>query len=145
MYAQVDHEGNQFLLLDEIIDHHCDENAIRLDHKYVKSQSGQRLKKTTEGWYLKVLWKEGSTTWETLRDLKESNPIEVAEYAVANDLSEEPAFAWWVPFTLKKRDKIVASIRTRAKHRKKDFKFGIELPRTIQRALQIDKETGMTF
>jgi hypothetical protein len=38
----------------------------------------------TKGWYLKVRWKEGSTTWEMLRDLKESNPVEVAEYAVTN-------------------------------------------------------------
>jgi hypothetical protein len=31
------------------------------------------------------------------------------------------------------------------KHHKKDFKFGIELPRSIQTALEIDKETGTTF
>jgi hypothetical protein len=145
MYAQVDHEGNQFLLLDEIIDHRSDEHAVQIDAKYVDTPSGQRLKKTTDGWYLKVQWKEGTTSWETLRDLKESNPIEVAEYAVGHNLCEEPAFAWWVPFTLRKRNKIVASIKTRAKHRKKDYKFGIELPRTIKRALEKDKETGTTF
>jgi hypothetical protein len=91
----------------------------------VGTPSGQRLKKTTDGWYLKVCWKEGSTTWETLRDLKESSPIEVAEYAMANDLCEQPAFAWWVPFTLKKRDRIVANIKTRAKHHKKDYNLGL--------------------
>jgi hypothetical protein len=31
-----------------------------------------------------------------LKDLKESNPVEVAEYAVANKIDDEPAFAWWV-------------------------------------------------
>ncbi len=77
--------------------------------------------------------------------MKESNPIEVAEYALAHNLCEEAAFAWWIPFTLRKRDKIVASIQTRMKHRKKDYKFGIELPRTIKRALEIDRETGTTF
>jgi hypothetical protein len=30
MYAQVDHEGNQFLLLEEIINHHADEKAITM-------------------------------------------------------------------------------------------------------------------
>ncbi len=145
MYAQVDHEGNQFLLLAEIVNHRTDQNAVTMEDKYVETPSGRRLRKTTNGWYLKVRWKEGTTTWETLRDLKESNPIEVAEYAVANDLCDQLAFAWLVPFTLKKRDRIVASIRTRAKHRKKDYKFGIELPRTIKRALEIDKETNTTF
>jgi hypothetical protein len=66
MYAQVDHEGNQFLLLDEIIDHCCDEQAITMKNKYVDSPGGQHFMKTTQGWYLKVQWKEGSTTWETL-------------------------------------------------------------------------------
>ena len=29
--------------------------------------------------------------------MKESNPIEVAEYAISNKLVHEPDFAWWVP------------------------------------------------
>jgi len=33
----------------------------------------------------------------------------------------------------------------KGKHHKKDYKFGIELPRTIKRALEIDKETNTTF
>jgi hypothetical protein len=30
------------------------------------------------------------------KDLKASNLIEVAEYAVTNRIVEEPAFRWWV-------------------------------------------------
>lgn len=56
------------------------------------------------------------STWKTLWDLKESNSIEVAKHVIVNDLCKEPAFAWWVPFTLKKRHKIVASIQTREKN-----------------------------
>ena len=48
-----------------------------------------------------------------LADLKESNPIELAEYAIANGLEKEPAFAWWIPFTLKKRERIVAAVNSR--------------------------------
>jgi hypothetical protein len=34
---------------------------------------------------------EGSTTsWLSLKDLKESNPVDVADYAVANKLGLEP-------------------------------------------------------
>ena len=44
--------------------------------------------------------KDGSISWENLKDLKASKPVEeVAEYAVANRLVEEPAFKWWVPHT----------------------------------------------
>jgi hypothetical protein len=66
MYAQVDHEGNQFPLLDEIIDHHSNEKAVQIKDKFANSPSGRRLKKTKDGWYLKVQWKNGITSWETL-------------------------------------------------------------------------------
>lgn len=120
VYSQVDHEGNQFLLL-EIIDHHCNEKVITIQNEYVNLPGGQCLKKSTEGWQLKVQWKEGMTTWETLWDLKESNPIEIAEHVIVNDLCKEPAFAWWVPFTLKKRHKIVASIQSREKNERRSL------------------------
>jgi hypothetical protein len=35
----------------------------------------------------------------------------VAEYAIANKIHEDPAFAWWVPFTLKKRNRILQKSR----------------------------------
>ena len=33
------------------------------------------LKKTTKEWYICCNWKDGTSTWERLADLKESNPI----------------------------------------------------------------------
>jgi hypothetical protein len=55
----------------------------------------------TRGWFLLVQWRDGSVVWwENLKDLKASNPVEVAEYAVVNQLVKEPAFKWWVPHML---------------------------------------------
>jgi hypothetical protein len=45
--------------------------------------------------------------------LKESNPVEVAEYAVANKIAEEAAFSWWVKNTLRKREQILAKVKSR--------------------------------
>ena len=42
----------------------------------------------------------GLTSWITLKSLKETNPVEVAEYAVDNKIDEEPAFDWWVHHVL---------------------------------------------
>ena len=140
MYAQVDEDGNQFLMFDEIMDHKCDKDAMR----YEEAQQLNYTPKTTSGWWLQVRWKDGSTSWEKLCDLKESNPIEVAEYAAANQIINMPAFKWWAHYTLKKRSRVIASIKSR-KNKKKNHKFGIELPRTVTRALEIDKETGTTF
>ena len=35
--------------------------------------------------------------------MKESYPVEVAEYARARGIDKEPAFEWWVSHTMKKR------------------------------------------
>ena len=42
-----------------------------------------------------VEWKDCSSLWVPLHELKILHPIEVAEYSVANKIVEKPAFAWW--------------------------------------------------
>ena len=50
-----------------------------------------------------------------MNDVKESYHIELVEYATANDISGELAFAWWMPFTLRKRDRIISAVKQRVK------------------------------
>jgi hypothetical protein len=83
MYAQVDVEGNKFTLLHKIIGHRKDDTALTINDMYVEGTNNPSIKKSTKGWYLQILWKDGCTSWEPLRNLKASNPIEVAEYAPA--------------------------------------------------------------
>ena len=54
----------------------------------------------TKGWKFEVEWKDGTSSWIPLKILKESNPIEVAEYAVSRGIEKEPAFNLWVNHTL---------------------------------------------
>ena len=44
-----------------------------------------------------VEWRDGSSDWVSLKDLKDSYPVELAVYAKENSLEDEPAFVWWVP------------------------------------------------
>ena len=37
-------------------------------------------------------WKDRSGSWVPLEDLKESHPVEVAEFARARGINDEPAF-----------------------------------------------------
>ena len=91
MFAQINSEGNQYLLFQEITDHKRDNSAIPISDGKISSANGQSKPKiTTRGWFLLVQWRDGSTSWEKLKDLKASNPVEVAEYAVVNRLIEEP-------------------------------------------------------
>jgi methionine synthase II (cobalamin-independent) len=80
---------------------------------------GRRCRrKTTKGWKLAVKWKDGSCSLEDLKDLKETVRNQVAEYAVAKGIADEPAFAWWVPYFLKKRDNIISKLKTRLARKK---------------------------
>ena len=89
MYAQCNVDGNQFQLMDCIVDHRKDHTAIQAGIQYFIMRGHKQQKRTTRGWYPCVKWKDKSTSWERLSDLKESYPVEVAEYAAAFDLQEE--------------------------------------------------------
>ena len=144
MYAQVDSNGHTQLLLDSILDYHMDDDAVPMSQKYVTTKSGQkRLRKTTQGWKLLVLWKDGSEQWVPLKLLKEVHPVEVAEFAKARDIHEFPAFAYWVPYVLRKRDNIIASVTSRIK--RTTHKYGIEVPTSIEHAKKIDSINGNRY
>jgi hypothetical protein len=85
----------------------------------------------------------GSTSWERLADVKKSNPIEVAEHSVARGIESKPAFAWWVNFTLKKRDQIISAVKKRVI--KKTHKFGMRVPNDVGEAHVLDKASGNTL
>ena len=144
IFSQIDENGRQFQILREIVEHQKDASAITIDNGYVTSRSGNRhLKKTTRGWKLLVEWMDGSVSWIPLKDLKASNPVQLAEYAIANNIDNEPAFKWWVHHTIKVRDRIIGKVQTR--YWRTTHKFGIRLPKTVEEAYRIDEETGTTF
>jgi hypothetical protein len=141
LMAQVDSEGHRELLMDEIIGHRTDGNEVQEPDAFVESKNGvKRRVHTTVGWEINILWRDGTTTWSKLKDVKESYPVQVAEYTVANDISHLPAFQWWVPYTLKKRDRIIA--KTKTSYWQKTHKYGLEVPKNYQDCVRIDVENG---
>jgi hypothetical protein len=68
MYSQCDAEGNQFLLLEAIVDHRKDGHAVDKADMWVQVGSNRHVRKTTKGWHLCVQWKDGSTSWAKLAD-----------------------------------------------------------------------------
>ena len=145
MLTQVDSDGFTLTMMDGIIDHKMDTDvAISKDNKYVVTRRGQkRVRKTTCGWKLLVHWKDGSESWIHLKDLKESHPVELAEYAKTRDIADEAAFAWWVPYTMRKRDIILSAIKSRL--RKTTHKYDIEIPTSVQHAEEIYARNGNHF
>ena len=144
LFSQVDDEGNRFVMLDSIVDHRVNGEELQKDHAFIiSSNGGKRRKETTTGWEILLQWKDGSTTWETLKDVKECYPVQLAEYSHHRTISEEPAFAWWVPHVLKKRNRIISKVKS--KYWTRTHKFGIRIPKTVEEAKRLDRENGDTL
>jgi hypothetical protein len=144
IYSQVDNDGRRSFIFDSIIDYSRDAKyAVKKADKYIIVNGRKSCRRTTAGWKLLVLMKDGSEQWVPLKDLKESNPVNVAEFAMARNLVEEPAFGWWVPYTLRKKDNIIAAIKSRMKV--STHKYGIEVPRSMAHAKKLDEMNKNTL
>ena len=67
----------------------------------------------------------------------------MAEYATASGIAEHPAFAWWVPYVLRKRNVIASAVNSRIC--KCSHKYGIKVPCSVKEALDFDCKNGNTF
>ena len=113
-HVNCDSEGYYSSMMVCILYHKRDGSALRMNEKYMKCKNGQmKLRQTTVGWSFLVIMKDGTESWTPLRVLKESNHVDIAEYVLARKINNEPAFAWWVPYTLRKQYFIVSSIDSR--------------------------------
>ena len=144
IYAKCNPDGSTTALLEEITDHKRDDTALTMASGFDPGPNGTRVpKKTTKGWHLLARFKNGAEEWISLKAFKEASPVEVAEYALRNQLIEEPAFKWWAPHVLKKRKRILSAMKRR--YFRTHTKFGIELPKTVERAWRLTKRLGPPF
>ena len=145
MLTQVDLDGFSLALMEGIIDYKCDDSiAIPKADKYITTGRGQRrLRKTTAGWKLLVKWKDQSESWVKLSELKESHPVETAEFAKSRGIDDESAFVWWVPHMLRKRNAIISAMKMRL--RKTTHKYGIKIPTSVDHAMEVDTKNGNTM
>ena len=128
IYSQFDENGEEWFTFKDIIAH---EQRAR----------GGRGK--TRGWFLQIEWVNGEVTWETLTSLKDSNPYEVAKYAKDNNLLNEKAFSYWARHILRKRSASIRAARRRKLNNK--YKYGVEVPKDVKHALELDRKNGNTF
>jgi hypothetical protein len=104
MYSQINDEGYTYQLMDKIINHQKEGTALSKEDK---------APMTMKGWKLLVQWKDKTTLWIPLKVFKESNPVESAEYAVANQILDKPAFAsWWTHKVLQRQDPIIKKVKS---------------------------------
>ena len=134
MYAQCDRNGNKYFLWEVIIDHRKNDSALSAEDQKVVVEGQETIIKLIAGWDICCGWKDGSTLWEKLSNLKESHPIQVAEYAIAQEHVQ--AFNWWVHHVLKTRECLISQ---------KYPQFGLELCKMVKEAVAFDKKNKTTL
>ncbi len=105
IYNQVNGDVYDNTLFDSIIGHEYEPltagNSITNDNL---------VSKCTEGWKICLQLKDGSSSRHLMIDLKNSFPVQLADYALCYMLQAEAGFSWQVKHTLKKRECIISSI-----------------------------------
>ena len=95
---------------------------------FIMTRTGtKRCRETTKGFEVLVQWKDGRTTWVTLKDMKNSYPV----------------FAWWIWHLLEKCNRIIGNLKS--KHWVQMHKFGVKTPKSVQEAKAFDREKGNTL
>ena len=87
--------------------------------------------------------KDVSVDWVHIKYLNQSKPVDLAEYVMANEISDKPDLNWWVKDTLRHRDRIIPKIKY--KYWRTSHKFGIRVPKTVKEAYDIDRQSGAEF
>ena len=107
MYASCDADGNEYILFDSFVDHKSNRKAMTKDSQRIVHNGRNSLRRSTAGWHFCVQWKDGSTSWQSLKDIKEAYPVAVAEYTVEQGIDNDPAFNWWAHAVLRKREHLI--------------------------------------
>ena len=101
-------------MLREISDHRKDVNALNVaDGSYRTRAENPVPKRTTKGWKLLLEWVDGSMDWVRLAEVKEAYPLQLAEYAVANGIADEPVFKWWAYKALKRKQRLINKVKSK--------------------------------
>jgi hypothetical protein len=123
----------------------CEEQIFHdfIDHRQLYDDPDNLHQFTTKGWEICVAWTDGTSSWHKMVEIKNSFPLALAEYAIANELQNYRAFCWWVPHTLRKRKHAIKAVKSR--YSRRTHKFGIYVPQNVQEALEVDRQTNTTF
>ena len=69
------------MLFDDIVDHRSDGKEImQQDALVISNNLSKGLRNTTKGWEILIKWKYRTTTWESMKDVKECYPLKLVEY-----------------------------------------------------------------
>jgi hypothetical protein len=75
MYAQCDIEGRQCNLMEGIVHHKTDGDAVEGADMYLKHESSKEVRKTTKGWHNGNMGQETGSAWRLSRKATQLNVL----------------------------------------------------------------------
>jgi hypothetical protein len=70
MFAQVNNKGSCHLLFEEIIHHRTDGTEVKQqDASLTTGNSNKCQRETKKGWEILIQWKDGSSTWVSMKEV----------------------------------------------------------------------------
>ena len=91
LFSQVNQDGQRFVLFVAIIDSCTNGTHIKEGHSFIHMSNGnKRSRETTKRWEVCIQCKDRISSWNQVKDIKESLPVHLAEYAVLNQIADGP-------------------------------------------------------
>ena len=124
--------------MQDIIDHSYDGTGVKEQDTFIMAHTGTKChRETTKGFDLLFQWKDGRKIWVTLKDMKNSYPVQMAEYTVRHCIAGNPEFEWSIRHVLEKRNRMIGNLKS--KYWVRTHKFGVNIHKSVQEAKEFDK------
>ena len=94
---------------------------------------------TTIEWVLEVKFNDVTLIRIPLKNLKDSNPVELAEYTVSNNVDYETTFKWQLMGVICKQDQVI--VKVKETYYRIVHKFVIQVPKMVDEAYKIYHQT----
>ena len=75
MYAACDDSRNENLMMDSVVDYRKSNKAISVSSQKVVHRGRSFMRQSIVGWQLCVEWRDGLTSWQLHKDMKESRLV----------------------------------------------------------------------
>ena len=100
----------------------------------------------TKQMFVKVVWQTGTSSWQLMNALRYQDPVIIVQYVLRNEKLKKHKWFKWIKHYLDDDDNINESVyalaaRTDNKNAKR-IKFGVEVPRSIRHAIQLDMQNN---
>ena len=96
---------------------------------------------------VRVLWTDGSITWEPLAMMIKSDPVTLAEFAKEHDLLDKPGWKKLkkIARNAKVLQRMVNANKRAQRYNSIVYKFGVRIPRNVKEAYDLDERNGNTY